>query len=209
MEDHQGGVPYKNAADRSGNLSCQRNVPKVTVRESKGTTLSVEVESGKSKVARAFLLYTINPGKTEEWFRTKAQIHGGRIEAKAPPGMTHGVLCLIDENNFLITSEPIPSMQKLRLGQSVSEVLKDGFAYRPGLESMIELTHEAIAEARVQALSTEELEQALLAAQTTIKQAVDADSYPERMRELRKAIRSLEISSARHQALNWFPRDSE
>ena len=209
LEEHEGDVPYKNVADRSGKLLGQKDVPKVTLRESKGTTLSVEVESGKAKVIRAFLLYTINPGKTEEWFRAAAQIDGSRIEAKAPPGMTHGVFCLIDENNFLITSEPIPSMQKLRLGQPVSEVLKDGYAYRPGLAEMIELARVAIKQARLRALSTQQLETLLLTAQQTIKQPVDPTSYSDLIRQLRKTIRSLEIPAAQHRALTWFPQDYE
>ena len=209
LEDYEGNAPYKNAADRSGTLLGQKDVPQVTLRESKGTTLSVEVGSGKAKVARAFLLYTINPGKTEEWFRKAAQIDGNRIEANAPPGMTHGVFCLIDENNFLITSEPIPSMQKVRLGQPVSEVLKDGFAYRPGLAALIELTRVAIAEARKQKLPTESLEQAMRSAQESIQQPINAASCSRQMRELRKAIRSLDISAARHPDLNWFPQEWE
>ena len=68
--------------------------------------------------------------------------------------MTHGVFCLIDENNFLITSEPIPSMQKLRLGQPVSEILKDGYAYRPGLEAMIRHARLAQSQAKEAALDT-------------------------------------------------------
>ncbi|XZE55108.1 sulfatase-like hydrolase/transferase [Planctomycetaceae bacterium SH139] len=207
LEDYNGSVPYKNAADPSGNLPGQQNVPKVKRRESKGTTLSVEVESGKSKIANAFLLYTINPGRTEEWFQATAQIQSDRIEAKAPPGMTHGVFCLLDENHFLITSEPIPSMEKLRLGQPVSEVLTDGFAFRPGLEAMIELTREAIAEAQVQELPTQSLQQAMRSAQQTIKQPIDAVSYSRQIRELRKAIRSLNIPAAKHTALNWFPQE--
>ena len=209
LEEHEGDEPYKNGADRSGKLLGQKDVPKVTFRESKGTTLSVEVESGKAKVIRAFLLYTINPGKTEEWFQNTAEINQNRIHAQAPPGMTHGVFCLIDENNYLITSEPIPSMQKLRLGQPVSAVLKDGYAYRPGLAALIELTREAINQAKLRGLSAQQLEALLLTAQQTIKRPIDPNMYLEQIRRLRKAIRSLEIPAAQHRALNWFPQAYE
>ena len=209
LDNYNGNVPYKNAAFRSGTLAGQKGVPRVIATKSKGTALSIEVESEKSKIVEAFLLYTINPGKTEEWFQTTAEINQNRIHAQAPPGMTHGVICLIDENNFLITSESIPSMQQLRLGQPVSEVLKDGFAYQPGLAAMIEHTRQAISQARLRALSTQQLETLLLTAQQTIKQPVDRNSYFEQIRRLRKAIRSLEIPAAQHRALSWFPKDDE
>jgi arylsulfatase A-like enzyme len=209
LKDHSAGVPYQNAAYKPGNLPGQKDVSKVIQLGSEGTTLSVWVEEGKSRIADAFLLYTINPGKTEEWFRASARIDGNRIEAQAPPGMTHGVFCMIDENNFLITSEPIPSMQKLRLGQPVSEVLKDGFAYRPGLEAMIMHARVAKSQAQEASLSTLALDNAVLAATKTVQQPVEAKAYMLEMRKLRKAIRSLDIPAARHRALNWFPRKSE
>ena len=209
LKDHDAGVPYKNAAYKPGGLPGQQDVPTVISRESKGTTLNVQVEPDKSKIVEAFLLYTINPGKTEEWFQAAAHINGIRIEATAPPGMTHGVFCLIDENNFLITSEPIPSMQKLRLGQPVSGILKDGYAYRPGLEAMIEYTHVVQSQAKEAALDTTSLDKALIAATKTVQQPIGADTYTLAMRNLRKAIRSLNVPAARNRALNWFPRQSE
>ena len=131
------------------------------------------------------------------------------MESQAPPGMTHGVFCLIDENNFLITSEPIPSMQKLRLGQPVSEILKDGYAYRPGLEAMIRHARLAQSQAKEAALDTTLLNRAVLSARKAVKQPVDADVYTLAIKNLRKAIRSLDIPAARNRALNWFPRQSE
>jgi arylsulfatase A-like enzyme len=209
LKAHTAGVPYKNADDKTANLPGQKDVPKVIRRLSEGTTLSVWVEKGKSEIADAFLLYTVNPGKTEEWFRAKARINDNRIEAKAPPGTTHAVFCLIDENNFLITSEPIPSMQKLRLGQPVSEVLQHGYAYRPGLEAMIEHARVAQSQAHKAALSTKQLDNAIVSALHTVKKPIDANAYTLEMRTLRKAIRSLSIPAARNRALNWFPRHSE
>ena len=209
LKDHSAGVPYKNSAYKPGNLPGQRNVPKVVRRGVEGAKLSVRVEEGKSRIVDAFLLYTTNPGKGEEWFRADARIDGDRIDAEAPPGMTHGAFCLIDENNFLITSEPIPSMQKLRLGQPVSEVLTNGFAYRPGLLSLINTAMTA----REQATQTDQnfaaLQQAIDAAEKTARQPVDKKSYAEAISSLRRQIRALRVPTARHRALNWYPRRSE
>jgi hypothetical protein len=123
--------------------------------------------------------------------------------------MTHGVFCLIDENHFLITSERIPSMQKLRLGQPVSEVLEDGYAYRPGLEAMIQHARVAKSQAQKASLSTNALDDAVQSALKVVQQPVDANAYMLEIRNLRKAIRSLDIPAARHRVLNWFPRKSE
>ncbi len=209
LKDHSAGVPYKNAAYRPGDLPGQTNVPKVIRRGTEGATLSVWIEEGKSSIVDAFLLYTTNPGKTEEWFRTGVRIDGHRIDANAPPGMTHGVICLIDENNFLVTSEPIPSMQKLRLGQPVSEVLKNGFAYRPGLLSLINTAMTAREQATQTGQDIAALQQVIEAAETTARQPVEKKSYGKAISHLRKQIRALRVPAARHAALNWYPRRSE
>lgn len=209
LKDHKAGVPYKNAAYKSGNLPGQKDVPKVVRRGREGLALMTWVERDKSQIAEAFLLYTVNPGKTEEWFRVNARVVGNRIEAAAPPGMTHGVFCMVDENNFLITSEPIPSMQKLRLGKSVSEVLKDGFAYRPGLEAMLKHARVAKSEARKSSLPTTALDNAVAAATNTLQQPVEARAYTQDIRKLRNAIRSLDVPAAQHRDLNWFADWSE
>ena len=209
LEDHSAGTPYKNAAYGPGDLPGQRDVPKVISRGTEGTTLSVWVEEGKSKIVDAFLLYTTNPGKTEEWFRAVVRIDGDRIDAEAPPGMTHGVICLIDENNFLVTSEPIPSMQKLRFGQPVSEVLKNGFAYRPGLLSLINSAKTALEQATETGQDIGALQQVIEATEKTARQPVEKNNYGKAISHLRKQIRALQVPAANHAALNWYPRRSE
>jgi uncharacterized protein (DUF1778 family) len=88
-------------------------------------------------------------------------------------------------------------------------VLKDGFAYRPGLEALIKHARVANSQAQEASLSTLALDNAVLAATKTVQQPVEAKAYMLEMRKLRKAIRSLDIPAARHRALNWFPRKSE
>jgi mRNA degradation ribonuclease J1/J2 len=100
-------------------------------------------------------------------------------------------------------------MQKLRLGQPVSEVLTNGFAYRPGLLSLINTAMTA----REQATQTDQnfaaLQQAIDAAEKTARQPVDKKSYAEAISSLRRQIRALRVPTARHRALNWYPRRSE
>ena len=205
LQDHSAGVPYRNAAYKPGNLPRQRDVPKIIRRGTEGTKLSVWLEEGKSRIVDAFLLYTTNPGKTEEWFRAVVRINGNQIEAEAPPGMTHGVFCLIDENNFLITSEPIPSMQKRRLGQPVSEVLKDGYAWKPGLASLVRLGHTAMEQAKEKQQDSTTLKNTIQKAERVLSQPVSARTYAEAVDQLRIRIREQKVSAARHPALNWFP----
>ena len=205
LKKNDAGLPYKNPNYKSGNLPGQNKVPKVIRRESSGSKLSVWLEAEKSNIIEAFLLYTINPGKEEEWFRTSAKINGNRITTQAPPGMTHGVFCLIDENRFLITSEPIPSMQKLRLGQPVSASLRDGFAFRPGLFALIELAKRAETQAEPQR-ETEDLREGIRTAEQLTRHPVSPDHYISVIRDLRKTLRSLNLPASKHPALNWFPQ---
>jgi len=209
LEKYDGAVPYKNPLHRPNNIPGQQDIPTVIGREYEGSELKVEVLQEKSKVVDAFLLYTINPGSNEEWFRAAATIDGKMIQAKAPPGMTHGVVCLVDENHFFITSEKIPSMQERRLGMPVSRELKHGFAYRPGLQAMIDLADQTINEARKKTLPVEDLARTLSTARTSVQGNINPDTYLEQIKALRKAIRSLDVPSAKHPALHWFPLDWE
>ena len=208
LEKHQAGQPYRNAAYRDGDLPGQEDIPAVTGRGSKGHQIwaTFETGTGKARVTEAFLLYTVNPGHQEEWFRDPAQLLNGRVETTAPPGMTHGVFCLIDENNFFIHSESVPVMTKYGLGKPVSVILKDGYAWRPGLLSLIDTAQAALTNAQQGSLDTSALEVSLAAAQNTARQAVSKTTYVDAIRNLRRQIRTLDVPEARKSALNWYPR---
>ena len=69
--------------------------------------------------------------------------------------MTHGVFYLRDENGFLVNSELLPA--RIKPGSDIwakgTEFVKDGYAYRPGLISLIEtgtLRTEECAEGRTE-----------------------------------------------------------
>jgi hypothetical protein len=211
LSEHHAGVPYKNAAYKPGNLPGQKNVPSVTDRGCEGDRIwaTIETGAGKSKIAQAFLLYTTNPGKTEEWFRAEATVEHNRVTATAQPGMTHAVFCLIDENNFLVHSEHVPGMQQLKIGSPVSDVLKDGYAYHPGLVPLIALAKRAQQQAEQTDQQSNALRNTMRAATETVKSPVDASSYAKAIRDLRNAICSLDVPAAHHPALNWFPRSAE
>ena len=208
LSDSGAAIPYKNAACRRGGLPGQEQVPAVIQRGSQDDQLWATWETGdrKSKVVDAFLLYTTNPGKAEEWFRGRAKITSGRVTATAPPGMTHGVFCLLDQNNFLIHSEFVPEMQKYGNGKQISAVLEDGYAFRPGLHALIILASRAQRQAEQNELNCDTLRSAIRVAQETVQKPVDAERCTKAIRKLRDAIRLLDVPAARHPALNWFPR---
>ena len=208
LQTHGAGQPYRSAAFKRGSLSGQKNVPAVINRGIDGSRIWMTFETGraKSSIVDAFLLYTINPGPQEEWFRTTAQLSKSRVEATAPPGMTHGVFCLIDENNFLIHSEPIPVMTELGLGKPVSTILKDGYAWRPGLHSLIATAQLTLQSASEASLNTSALEAALTTAQTAVNQSNPESIDIRIIDNLREQIRSLDVPEAKDPALNWYPR---
>jgi hypothetical protein len=130
------------------------------------------------------------------------------VEATAPPGMTHGVFCLIDENNFLVYSEPLPPVGvEWRIDAAVSLTLEDGYAYRPGLLSLIRVGHQARNKLKKQGVPTDELQSALKAARATCKEPVEEKVYAQAIRNLRHAIRAFDgqVSEAALADLNSLP----
>ena len=209
-------MPYKNAQQVGGaRLPGADRVPTVLERQSAGNRLKVLVETGadKSKVVEAKLIYTTNGSKLlldggrakEEWFEAPAEISGGTATAIAPPGMTHGVFYLRDENGFLITSEPLPSIAGPGSNKSAgSTLIEDGYAFRPGLLSLIDLAISAKEHAHKAGLNTARLNQAIQSAKAVAKTPVEEKSYVLSMRALRKAIKSLDVPEAKLPVLNQF-----
>lgn len=201
MEQNDARVPYLNP-DAEADLPGKADVPVVKERGSDGRTLWATFETrGKAQVVNAFLVYSLNggtelkfrPPRLEEWIKAPAKLSTGRVEAEAPPGMTHGIFCLIDENNFLIYSEPVPPVGgECRIDGPVSTFLEDGYAYRPGLLSLIKVGHHARAKLMKKGLQTDELQNALKAARATCKEPVEEKRYAVAIRNLRHAIRKFD-----------------
>ncbi len=143
-------------------------------------------------VEKAYMMYSLNGGtelkyrapRLEEWIYAPVKLTDGRVEAVAPPGMTHAVFCLIDANNFLVYSEPVPPVGKVRIDAAVSLELEDGFAYRPGLFSLIKVGHEARGKLLKQGVNVDALTQALKAARATCKLPVEEKTYALAIRNL-------------------------
>ena len=209
-------MPYKNAQQVGGaRLPGADRVPAVLERQSAGNRLEVLVETGadKSKVVEAKLIYTTNGSKLlldggrakEEWFEAPAEISGGTATAIAPPGMTHGVFYLRDENGFLITSEPLPSIAGPGSNKNAgSTLIEDGYAFRPGLLSLIDLAISARENAHKAGLDTGRLNQAIQSAKAVVKTPVEEKSYALALRALRNAIKSLDVPEAKLPVLNRF-----
>jgi hypothetical protein len=106
--------------------------------------------------------------------------------------MTHAVFCLVDANNFLIYSEPVPPVGQIRIDAAVSLEMEDGFAYRPGLFSLIKVGHEARSKLLKQGVNVDALTQALKAARATCKLPVEEQAYAVAIRNLRHAIRAFD-----------------
>ena len=211
LEKYDAGVPYNNADYIKGTLPGQKNVAAVTGRGSDNGNVwaSFETGSGKAKVVKAFFLFTVNGevrSPDEEWFRAPAELSDGKVAAQVPPGMTHGIFCLIDENNFLIYSEPVPSMQEIGTFKAMAFALKDGYAYKPGLDALIQLSESALK--GLKGKDTSALETALLAASSVTAKKVEEKTYASAITNLRKALAKFKgvVTEADHECLHYFPR---
>ena len=124
----------------------------------------------------------------------------------APPGMTRGMFCLIDENNFLTHSEIVPLISEHAIEKAVSMVLADGYAYKPGLCSLIDCAESAARNAAETGRNTAELKTALQTAKAAYVKPVDEKLYSITMRELRTKIHTLQdMPEAQLDCLNFFP----
>ena len=210
-------IPFRNPRGQGVSEADAASVPAVMELGAEEDRLWVSVESGsgKSAIVEAQLLYTLNPklfdstrGGREEWFAAPATISKGRVEATMPPGATHAAFCIRDANGFLITSEPMPSFSEIIYGAD-SPLLKDGYAYKPGLFALIQLGQQARAAATQAGQQTSVLSAALAVAKrqyaaTTIEEKPMCDA----IRALRSAIRSQKgAPEAKHPALNRFPTE--
>jgi len=218
LNKHDAAMPFKNP-DYEGTpkLEHQDRVAAIASRGSEGDLLYVTVDTsgGKTPIESASLVYTSNGSDelrinwaSEEWFEAPAVVKGDRVEAVAPPGMTHGVFYLRDRNDFLITSERLPPVSEIDYRKRGSDFLKHGFVYRPGLVSLIKVGKSALANAEKQSLDVTALQAALEHARKTVETPVSEKPYAKAMRRLRKEIRALKgVPEAELETLNYFPVD--
>ncbi len=214
LSDADVSIPYKNPGLQS-HVAVER-VPKILNRGDEDDRIWVDVETGdnKSSIVEAKLLYTVNgslleasKGRREMWFEQPAEISGGHIEGKVPPGTSHAVFCMRDSEGFLVMSEDLPSYREQSSGAADSSYLKHAYAFRPGLFALIKLGKEAEAELTRQGKSDAGLSRELKDATTVYsKMRASEKEYCDTLRALRGAIRSLKgtVSQADDRHLNLF-----
>ena len=200
MQTNDARVPHLNP-DAEADLPGKSDVPVMTGLGSEESRIWATFETQANvAVETAYMMYSLNGGtelkyrapRLEEWIYAPVKLTDGRVEAVAPPGMTHAVFCLIDANNFLVYSEPVPPVGKVRIDAAVSLELEDGYAYSPGLFSMIKVGHEARGKLMKQGINVDALTQALKAARATCKLPVEENTYALAIRNLRHAIRAFD-----------------
>jgi len=216
LADSGAAMPYRNF--NAATKEEQSASPGITKLGSQHDRVWAEYETGKGKavIKEALFLYTLTPkyldatrGRREEWFAIPVTSNKGRVEARMPPGATHGAFCLRDANNILITSEPMPSFQEKSHGVNDSDILENGFAYKPGLFALIQLGKKAKASAEKKGLDTAMLDSALLGADQAYAFENGSDlMHAGAIRFLRAAIRELDgTAEAQHVLINRFPNN--
>jgi len=214
LNTHNASMPYRNAHTPWKKLPQNDKVPSVVERSSEGDRIAVRFETGanKARIVEARLVYTTNGSDLlrvhsghEEWFAAPATLGDGVATAIVPPGMTHGVFYLRDENNYQVNSEWVPPYDGPGGVPGIgTDLLEDGYAYRPGLVSLINTAASAKRNAKQSGQPTVALSKAIDAATAVTKTAVDEKSYALAIRALRREIKLLDVPEAKLPVLNQF-----
>ncbi len=210
-------LPYKNAHPLAPGkpLPGADRTPTVTGLSADGKNVSVRFETGpgKSRIVKADLIYTTNgsdllreKASCEEWFRLPAEVGDGTATATAPPGMTHGIFYLRDENGFCVSSKKVPHSHG-KGGDMKWSITKDpssAFEWGPGLQSMIVTGRSALESAEKKGLDTTELSKALATAEKTASGPAEEKPCATAIRNLRHAICALDVPEAKLSVMNLY-----
>ena len=218
LKKYQARMPYRNMRNPQITEAELHASPKVLSLDTHEDSISLSFETGanKAKIIEAELFYTLNPkpfdstrGHREEWFVAPAKILDGRVEATLPPGATHAAFILRDEQNFMISSEPLPSYQEKSVGFNDSRILSQTYAWQPGLFALIKLAKKAKKSSKSYGLDSSQLDLALKKSiALTQKKSASEEQYAQSIFKLRSAIRNMkEIPETRNPHLNRFPTD--
>jgi len=209
-------MPYRNL--KAASAEEQAASPAVLELGTDEDRVWVKFETGATQadIVEAQFIYTLNPepfdttkGRREEWFPAPAKIGPGRVDAVMPPGATHGLFCMRDANGFLVTSEPMPDLQEANYGVKDTDLLENGFAYKPGLYALMQLGKQAQAAANKAGVETDPLQVALATAQQLYAdETFNELAVIDAIRTLRAAIRNQkDAPQAKHPLINRFPTD--
>ena len=130
----------------------------------------------------------------------------GIVSALVPPGTTHAIFYLRDENGFCISTKKMPNSHG-KGGQSRWTVAKDAddtYAWRPGLISLISAGQSALGNAKKKNLDTARLVDALDSAKAVSSNPADEKSYAPAIRDLRHAICALDVPEAHLPVMNLY-----
>jgi len=209
-------LPYENAMNDAMPAAHRAAYPVVTEQGSDQDQVWVTLVPGKAEIVEAQLLYTLNPkpldstrGSREEWFSAPATIRKQRVEAVMPPGATHAVLSMTDANGYLINSEELPAVTDVGHQTYDSRILKNGYAYKPGLYALIQLGEQAQASGKQSAQNVSTLSAAIAAAKKAYAaQGQSEEQHCDVIRSLRAAIRTQKgAPEAKHPMINRFPTE--
>ncbi len=217
FEKYDAQLPYKNSyvSAQGKALPGADKVPSIVKLVERGNKLEAHIETGagKSSVVSGILVYTTNGSDMlrdnpnfEEWFRAPATVADGVATAIAPPGMTHAIFCLRDENGFLVKSKATPPYVGPGGDRrwTIARDPKDAYAWRPGLISLVNTGVSAEKTAKQAGINTTPLRSSLRQARGLLKQPVEEKSYALAMRNLRREIRALDVAEAKLPDLNHF-----
>lgn len=218
VEDAGARMPYRNREGKGATQAERDAIPVILSLSSieERVIATFEIGAGKSAITKAELYYTLNPkpfdttrGHREEWFPAPATLGNGKVEATMPPGATHAAFVMRDAKGFLVTSEALPSYQRQDVQVSDSDLLANGFAWRPGLHGLVKLGNKAQVSAKSKNLKTAALDQALASVASLLaEESTSADAFAKGIHTLRNAIRGLEgVPEAKHPCLHRFPTE--
>jgi hypothetical protein len=105
----------------------------------------------------------------------------------------------------MITSELLPAFVGPGSNSGIGiDLIEDGYAFRPGLLSLIDLAVSASKHANQAGLDTGPLAKEIESAKAIAKTPVNESAYAQAMRALRNAIKSLDVPEAKLPVLNQF-----
>ena len=212
-------MPYRNINSSLVTKEEKSAYPKIVQLGSENNRIWVTFETGENKanIKEAHLLYTLNPkefdktrGHREEWLQAPAKIGNGRCESIMPPGATHAIFCMRDANGFLITSEPLPDFQKIPYATTQdSTFLKNGYAYKPGLFSLIKLGEKAQSVGEKKKVNISALKKSLsIANEQYDSEKIVVKQLSNAIRSLRSEIRKLNtVPQSKQFTINRFPSE--
>ena len=94
------------------------------------------------------------------------------------------------------------------MGNAVSTILKDGYAFKPGMAALIKCAESAQRSAGKASQDTLALEDAIRRARSANGKPVNEKLYCAAMRQLRTEIRKLkDVPEAKLDCLNYYPAD--